>query len=791
MKRFLSVLLAFALILACAPKVPIGANAATIYSGTCGDNLTWDLDHNYTLTISGIGKMDDYRFTYSDDTNRAPWYYYGIENVIIEDGVTSIGNDAFTGCSSLTSVVIPDSVTSIGSTAFSGCSSLESVVIGDSVTSIGSSAFYGCSRLTSVEIGDSVASIGYDAFFECYNLIEFRVDGDNAYYSNDAYGVLFNKDKTRLIQCPTGFVGSYTIPDSVTNISDSAFIWCYGLDNVVIPDSVTDMGDYTFEQSGLESIIIGKGITRIGSGSFYLCTYLDNVIIGSNVTIIGVNAFTACWDLTSIAIPDSVTTIEDRAFEQCYYLEDVYFAGSQAQWWSISIGSDNYDLTDAMIHYNHVHDYTLFPPVEVAATCTQEGGTQYTCVYGDTYLENVTPALGHNYSGEKIEVQPTCTERGYTGTKCIRCNDVKISKYTDALGHSCPNAETIKEPTCTETGTAIGQCVRCNEMITSTVASLRHKMVAVPAVDATCTTDGTTVGTKCERCGLVGIAQTTVPATGHNIVNGTCTGCGLGRLVAHKQGDAETYYNTLEEALAVTGGTIQLLADVTADVVSINPGVVLDLNGYTLTASSVEGKVMDSDDGKGLVKVGVKNAVLSSNEDQLILWDNATENPGYRVFNYTFTNMGMDAHKDDATESAKRGTTLKSFWSDLVFTNPYAYTLVASSYSTLSVGFEVSWTPEGGAATSKTFTFGTSVVADWGAAEESNAGDKNYCFYIGLTGFDDLLTDGTVEVKPVVKTAFNTDEAESTQIKYDYVKKDPAGLVYEYGFGTLKNAGIG
>ena len=509
------------------------------------------------------------------------------------------------------------------------------------------------------------------------------------------------------------------------------------------------------------------------------------ILAGYPVTSIGSYAFCNCTSLTSITIPDSVTSIGEYAFALCDSLTDVYYAGTGAEWEAITGHKPN-----ATIHYNHIHDFSLFEAVEVEATCTQMGYTQYTCAYGETLKTEYVSSLRHDYSGVVTVVEPTCTERGYTVTQCIRCTETKISNYRAALGHNCPETETTKEPTCTEKGSSVGQCTRCEETITSSIAALGHKMVAIPAVDATCTESGLTLGTKCERCDFVGIAQTTVPATGHSFADGACTGCGLEGIAVHKQGDAETYYNTLEEALAVTGVTIQLLTDVTGDVVSINPGVVLDLNGYTLTASSVEGKVMDSDDGKGLVKVGAKNAVLSSNEDQLILWDNATENPGYRVFNYTFTNVGMDAHKDDATESAKRGTTLKSFWSDLVVTNPYAYTLVASAYSTLSVGFEVSWTPEGGAATSKTFTFGTSVVADWGAAEESNAGDKNYCFYIGLTGFDDLLTDGTVTVKPVVNTAFNATETEVTQIVHNRIDTIDI-LDFELGFGDLKNANIG
>ena len=142
-------------------SLPMSAFAADVVAeGTCGYNLTWTLDGDGTLTISGTGKMKDYYPSNNDTT--APWGENCslIKSVVISDGVTSIGGYAFIDCFSLTSVTIPDSVTSIGGSAFSYCRSLTSVTIGNGVTSIGFNAFYGCSSLTSVTIGNSVTSIG-------------------------------------------------------------------------------------------------------------------------------------------------------------------------------------------------------------------------------------------------------------------------------------------------------------------------------------------------------------------------------------------------------------------------------------------------------------------------------------------------------------------------------------------------------------------------------------------------------------------------------------------------------
>ena len=139
-------------------------------------------------------------------------------------------------------------VTSIGNYAFEDCDSLTSVTIGDSVTSIGDYAFKSCDSLTSITIPDSVTSIGNSAFESCYSLTSITVDSANKYYSDDGYGVLFNKDKTTLIQYPIGNSrSSYSIPDSVTSIGNYAFEYCDILTSITIPDSVTSIGNYAFD----------------------------------------------------------------------------------------------------------------------------------------------------------------------------------------------------------------------------------------------------------------------------------------------------------------------------------------------------------------------------------------------------------------------------------------------------------------------------------------------------------------------------------------------------------------
>lgn len=224
--------------------------------------------------------------------------------------------------------------------------------------------------------------------------------------------------------------------------------------------------------------------------------------------------------------------------------------------------------------------------------------------------------------------------------------------------------------------------------------------------------------------------------------------------ILYTNGSNLTKYNTWNEELSnATSGKIILCDDITVNTVDLNAGVVLDLNGCTVNASSITATVKDSADGKGLIKIAQESAVLTSVNGQLILWDNTANASGYRVFNYTFANRGIDADGTDAEQTASAGILVKSFWSDLEFSNANAYKLVAAS--DLEVGFKLQWN-----GTEKTFWFDTEVtnnpVAAWAAAEESNADAKDYCFYITVTGFEGLETTGDLVVTPMIATAFDS-----------------------------------
>ncbi len=324
------IVMALAVVLCVVLPPETEAKAAEIIdSGTCGDNLTWTLDDEGTLTISGTGEMHNY------DYNASPWF----------------------GNSSIKTIIMGNEVTSIGSQAFRECSGLTDVLtIPDSVTSIGSCAFCDCRGLTSVEIGSGVASIGYWAFTDCSSLMSFAVSLDNLNYCSDS-GVLFNKDKTELIQYPASKISTdYVIPESVTSIGNNAFWYCRGLINAPeITEKITSIGDRAFWYCSMDGVItIPYSVNSIGKNAFYYCPYITSIevspsnmnyssydgvlfnkdkteliqypagktdneyVIPNGVTVIGSCAFFGCSRLTgTMVMPDSVTSIEDTAFCYC------------------------------------------------------------------------------------------------------------------------------------------------------------------------------------------------------------------------------------------------------------------------------------------------------------------------------------------------------------------------------------------------------------------------------------------------------------------------------------------
>ncbi|MCH5186791.1 MAG: leucine-rich repeat domain-containing protein [Oscillospiraceae bacterium] len=480
MRKLLSLMLATVILLAVMPGMTV-YGADIIASGECGklgDNLTWILDSEGTLTISGIGAMEDWTYSSWYSTfhqhrqniknviiekgvtsigGKAFWDCYSLvsmsisnsvmsigysafrstrlTNVTIPDGVTSIGDSAFYNCHSLTSVNIPNSVTSIGVDAFGDCTSLTRVIIPDSVTTIGDNAFGGCSSLTSVSISNSITSIRWRVFHGCTSLTSVTIPNNVISIGEQAFSNCTNLNNVSIGNSVTSIgekafsnctrLNNVNIGNSVKNIGNYAFYNCRSLTNVIIPDSVTSIGNNAFSDCrSLTNVTIPDGVTNIGGGTFDECTSLTRVTIPDSVTNIDRYAFAGCTGLTSVGIGNSVKSIGYRAFDKCNKLTDVYYSGTEAQWNNISIGDYNDYLLNATIHYNS----TAFS--EVVNNVTINGrGTAYG--WFRTLDKNGNTVANKNITYYIDGAGPYTGKTDNDGYICVEINNVTNSKsYT-------------------------------------------------------------------------------------------------------------------------------------------------------------------------------------------------------------------------------------------------------------------------------------------------------------------------------------------------------------------------
>lgn len=335
--------------------------------GECGDNLKWILTDSGTLTVSGTGDM----YGYSGGQG-APWGKEGIKKLVIEGGVTSVGDGAFYDCYDLESVIIPDSVKEIGYQAFCFCEKLTELSIGKGVEELGESAFSWCSSLTSVTIPGNIKTMTYNAFSYCDKLKTVVIEEGVPYIYNDAF-----------IYCTS--LEEVTIPVSVKLVGTAAFGYCTALSKVNYAGTKDDWNSISIE-SGNNSLIAayennsiyeGDGkcgdnlewtlengvLTISGTGDMYdydisdvalpwyeIGDSITKIVIEDGVTGIGAYTFWLCFNLKEVVISSDVAEIRTYAFGNCDKMTDVYYMGSKEGWNNITFANLNPYIKNAKLH---------------------------------------------------------------------------------------------------------------------------------------------------------------------------------------------------------------------------------------------------------------------------------------------------------------------------------------------------------------------------------------------------------------------------------------------------------
>ena len=451
-----------------------------LLTGICGEDATWELNGSGVLTVSGTGDMYDFSYHYEP---LIPWadQMEQIKSVVIEEGITSVGNFAFSNAVNLTSADLADSVAVIGESAFRNCGQLADVVfpaglteikgfafmncyalsaaqLGDKVESIGNSAFYACSALADVDLGESLVAIDTLAFSGCTSLTEISMPDTVTGLGSDVFNgctalttvklsnALTDLPKYTFNDC-TSLV-NVTLPQYLTTIGERAFYYCQSLESIQLPFSMIAIGDDAFGHCvKLSDIQLPMALSYVGYFAFNGCTSLGNLEFPPNLTYFTGGCFYDCTGMTEIRFPEGTTYVDDDSFAGCTNITKIVFTGDLPTIMSAFIDikadawypADNATWTsDALLNYGgsltwHAmcteHSYGKWTPV-VDATCTESGIEERVCADCAWTETRVSEPHGHIWDeGEE-------NENGDMIYTCLICGETTdelqiVNPFTD------------------------------------------------------------------------------------------------------------------------------------------------------------------------------------------------------------------------------------------------------------------------------------------------------------------------------------------------------------------------
>ena len=437
-------------------------------------NLTWKLDADGTLTISGTGTMKDY--DYNNNPSPANQKKGSVKKVVIKDGVTSIGNFAFYNCKSLTSITIPDSVTSIELAAFNNCNNLTSITIPDSVTSIGDSAFELCNKLSSITLSNNITSIGNWAFHGCH-------------------------------------LTSITIPDSVTSIGAMAFYSCSNLQTISLSCKSSlkksDFGDkadlvsYTNQHLLTKTAAKAATCSESGNKEYWTCEHCGKYFLSDDSNPETAKAveqsetiIPASHKLTKVKAKDATCSESgNKEYWTCEHCGK-YFLSDDAN----PETAKAVELSETVIPASH-----KLTKVEAKdATCTEDGNKEYwTCEHCKKYFlsDDTNPE-----TAKAVELSETVISASHKLTK-VEAKDATCTENGNKAYWTCEHCKKyfLSDDTNPETAKAVEQ--------SETVIPASHKLTKVEAKAATCTEDGNIEYWTCEHCKKYFLSDDTNPAT--------------------------------------------------------------------------------------------------------------------------------------------------------------------------------------------------------------------------------------------------------------------------------------